>query len=200
MLFERTAMTPQGRLQALVSHFEKTARRDAPVPEAGHVPLETLEAYGDFATHVRYLLESAAPQSKEQKTLLTKIERLLNALPHELMEALPTGPEGNWMAFYRRLLQLHGWIMEAEIPLEEAEYATFVQKMVALAENVSRHSAVEVNAASMFTLMLLQVELQRQRPAKRRRPARRKKRKTSKAKTAGKTPAKVKPKKAEERA
>ncbi len=183
MLFERTAMSPQGRLQALVRHFEQTARRHTPVPEAGHVPVETLEVYGDFATHVRYLLESAAPQTREQKALITKIEKLLHTLPHELMEALPTGPEGNWMAFYRRLLQLHGWIMEAEIPLEEAEYATFVQKMVALAESVSRASAVEVNAASMFTLMLLQVELQRQRPAKRRRPARRKKRRTAKSKT-----------------
>lgn len=185
MLFERTALTPQGRLQALVRHFEQTARRAAPVPAEGHVPLETLEAYGNFATHVRYLLESAAPETREQKARVSKIERMLNALPQELMATLPTGPEGNWMAFYRRLIQLHGLILEAEIPLEEEEYATFLQKMVQLAEAVSCASAVEVKAASMFTLLLLQVELQRQRPKKRRRPARKKKRKTARSKKAG---------------
>ncbi len=182
MLFERTALTPQGRLAVLVHRFEALARRDAPAAEPGHMPRETLEAYGDFATHVRYLLDSATPAGKEQRALIGKIERLVAALPQTLMSHLPTGPEGNWMLFYRKLIQLHGLIQDADIPLEESEYATFLQKMTTLAEAASHASAVEISPASMFTLLLLQVELQRQRPAKRRRPARKRKRKTSKAK------------------
>ena len=191
MLFERTALTPQGRLAVLVHRFEELARRDTPAAEPGHMPRETLEAYGDFATHVRYLLDSATPANKEQKALIGKIERLVAALPQMLMSHLPTGPEGNWMLFYRKLIQLHGLIQDTDIPLEESEYATFLQKMTALAEAASRASAVEISPASMFTLLLLQVELQRQRPAKRRRPARKRKRKTakSKTKTAAKRPA-----------
>lgn len=189
MLFERTALSPQGRLEVLVHRFEEAARRTGVTAEHGHVPVETLEAYGDFATHVRYLLESAAPATKEQRLLVSRIERLTAALPDELMQNLTTGPDGNWMSFYRKLIQLHGMIQEADIPLEAEEYSTFVNKMVQLADAVSRVSAVEINAASMFTLLLLQMELQRQRPTKRRRPARKKKRKTTKTK---KTAAKMK--------
>lgn len=183
MLFERTALTPQGRLQTLVSHFEKTALREDITPEEGHVPLDTLEAYGDFATHVRYLMESAAPETTEQKRLLGKTERLLTALPQQVMTALTTGPAGNWTGFYRQLANLHSWITEAGIPMEEEEYATFLQKMVLLAERVSQASAVRVDAASMFTLMLLQLELEHQRPTKRRRSPRRKKRRSVRKKS-----------------
>ena len=60
--------------------------------------------------------------------------------------------------------------------------------MVQLAEKVSQAAAVEISPASMFTLLLMQVEMQRINPPRRRRSTTRKRRKTKsrRAKTAGK--------------
>ena len=67
---------------------------------------------------------------------------------------------------------------------EAGEYATLLQKMVQLAEKVSQAARVEISPASMFTLLLMQVEMQRiNHPRKRRKPAR-KRRKAKSRKTA----------------
>ena len=50
--------------------------------------------------------------------------------------------------------------------------------MVQLAEKVSQAAAVEISPASMFTLLLMQVEMQRINPPRRRRKPAKKRRKT----------------------
>lgn len=175
MLFERRPLSPQGRMQTLESIFEQVARRPGEAPAAGRVPLRALEAYGDFETHLRYVLEaSAASAGKERRAAIRRVERTLNTLPDALLTSLPAGPENNWLCFFRQLIQFHRLLVQAEIGLEQEDYSNIVWKMVQLAEAVSESSSVTVNAASMFALLLLQVELHQQKP-RRRRSGRRKK-------------------------
>lgn len=181
MLFERQPLTPQGRMQALEAIFEQVARRPGEAPVLGRVPLRALEAYGDFETHLRYVLEAAAAQAnKERRTTIRRVERALNTLPDALLISLPAGPENNWLCFFRSLVQFHRLLVQAEIGLEEEDYTNIVLKMVQLAEAVSESSSVTVNAASMFALLLLQVELHHQRPRRRRSARRAKSRKKKK--------------------
>ena len=187
MLFERKPLTPQERMQTLESVFEQVARRPGEAPAAGRVPLRALEAYGDFETHLRYVLEAgAAHANREQRAAIRRVEKALNTLPDALLTSLPAGPENNWLCFFRQLVQFHRLLVQAEVGLEQEDYTNIILKMVQLAEAVSESSSVTVNAASMFALLLLQVELQQQRPS--RRPTKRKKT-SAKKKKAGHSPA-----------
>lgn len=185
MLFERETVTPQGRLAAMEELFARVARRKDTTHEPGRVPVEALEAYGDLETPLRYMLEAAAAGCKDRTRLtqLRKVEKCLNALPEALMTSLAAGPAENWMCMFRHLLQLHTLLTDAGIGTDTAEYATLLQKMVQLAEKVSQVATVEISPASMFTLMLMQVEMQRLKAPRRRRKPARKRRKARKATT-----------------
>ncbi len=180
MLFERETVTPQGRLAAMEELFARVATRSEAVHEPGHVPVEALEAYGDLETPLRYMLEAAAAGCKDRTRLaqLRKVEKCLNTLPDALMTSLSAGPGENWLCMFRHLLQLHTLLTDSGIGTDAAEYATLLQKMVQLAEKVSQAAAVEVSPASMFTLLLMQVEMQRINPPRRRRKTTRKRRRT----------------------
>lgn len=179
MLFERETLTQQGRMQALEELFEQTARRDGPAPEPGRVPVATLMAYGEFEMHVRYLLDAATARAttKERRSQLKKVERSLNALPDALMTSLPASPGGNWLCFYRQMIRFHQMLTDAEIGPDAEDYITIMQKMIQLAQAVGDASAVNINAGSMFALMLLQVEMHMQNPAKRKKKATRRRKK-----------------------
>ena len=186
MLFERETVTPHGRLAAMEELFARVAKRRDTAHEPGHVPVETLEAFGDLETPLRYMLEAASAGCKDRARLsqLRKVERCLNNLPEALMTSLSAGPDENWLCLFRHLLQLHTLLTDAGIGTEAGEYATLLQKMVQLAEKVSQAARVEISPASMFTLLLMQVEMQRiNHPRKRRKPAR-KRRKAKSRKTA----------------
>lgn len=183
MLFETTPLTPQGRLSALEDLFASVARRSAPRVEEGHVPLEVLEAYGNFETPLKYTLEAAMGSCRDRERLsrLRKIEKLLRELPDALMLSLTAAPDENWLCLYRKLLLLHELMTGDSSTIEEEGYRVMMQKMVQLAETVARYSTVEINAASMFTLLLMQVEMQRINPPRKRRSKARKKRKTKRS-------------------
>ena len=176
-------MTPQGRLAAMEELFARVAKRSDAVHEPGRVPVEALEAYGDLETPLRYMLEAATTGCKDRTRLaqLRKAEKCLNTLPDALMTSLAAGPEENWLCMFRHLLQLHTLLTDAGIGTDAAEYATLLQKMVQLAEKVSQVAAVEISPASMFTLLLMQVEMQRIKP-RRRKPARKRRKARAKAK------------------
>ena len=166
--------------------FARVAKRRDTAHEPGHVPVETLEAFGDLETPLRYMLEAASAGCKDRARLsqLRKVEKCLNNLPEALMTSLSAGPDENWLCLFRHLLQLHTLLTDAGIGTEAGEYATLLQKMVQLAEKVSQAARVEISPASMFTLLLMQVEMQRiNHPRKRRKPAR-KRRKAKSRKTA----------------
>ncbi len=184
MLFEREQLTPQGRLQALESLFGQLARREGDAPKRGYVPVDILEAYGDFNAHIRFLLEAAASQGGDPARVrkLKRIERELDTLPESIMDTLPAGPGENWLNFYRRLIQLHNMLEDAQLGLDGEEYRSLILKMVQVAECVSRASAVEVNAASMFTLLLIQVHLHHEDEGKRRKPRKKKRKRRGNAK------------------
>ncbi len=190
MLFEREQLTPEGRLRALESLFGQLAQRPGGAPKRGVVPVDILEAYGDFNAHIRFLLEAAASQGCDavRARHLKRLSHELDALPESIMDTLPAGPKENWLNFYRRLIHLHNMLEDAQLGLDEDEYSSLILKMVQMAERVSTASAVDVNAASMFTLLLIQVHLHRQDESKQRQP-RRKKRKRKPTKTAKKTSA-----------
>ncbi|MBR3903576.1 MAG: hypothetical protein IKJ29_07970 [Akkermansia sp.] len=186
MLFERETVTPHGRLAAMEELFARVAKRRDTAHEPGHVPVETLEAFGDLETPLRYMLEAASAGCKDRARLsqLRKVEKCLNNLPEALMTSLSAEPDENWLCLFRHLLQLHTLLTDAGIGTEAGEYATLLQKMVQLAEKVSQAARVEISPASMFTLLLMQVEMQRiNHPRKRRKPAR-KRRKAKSRKTA----------------
>lgn len=188
MLFERETVTPQGRLAAMEELFARVAKRKDTQYEHGRVPVEALEAYGDLETPLRYMLEAAAAGCKDRARLaeLRKVEKCLNTLPEALMTSLSAGPDGNWLCMFRHLLQLHTLLTDAGIGTDIAEYSTLLQKMVQLADKVSQVATVEVSPASMFTLLLMQVEMQRLNPPKRRRKAVRRRRKAKARKTSTK--------------
>ncbi len=191
MLFDTQVLTPQGRLVAMERLFEQQARREGELLDHGHVPVEVLEAFGAFETPVRHALEAAVSRTKERThaAQLRKIERTLNALPDALMGSLCAEPGEDWLGFYRRLIELHNLITDTHAELDTEEYAAMLQRMVTLADAVSRHSRVRVEAGSAFTLLLMQVELQRQRPKKaKRKPKRKKKAKRKTAKAASSSP------------
>ncbi len=180
MLFHREQLSAQGRLHALETLFGQLAKRPGEAPAHGHVPVDILEAYGEFNAHIRFLLEAAASQSREPARVrqLHRIERELDTLPEGIMDTLPAGPGENWLVFYRRLIRLHRMLEEAELGLDEEEYRSLILKMVQMAECVSRASAVDINAASMFTLLLIQVHLHHQDEARHRKPRPRKRRRS----------------------
>ncbi len=180
MLFERETVTPQERLAAMEELFSRVARRRDEPQAPGHVPVDALEAFGNLETPLRYMLEAAATGCKDRSrlALLRKVEKCLNTLPEAIMTSLSAGPEENWLCMFRNLLQLHTLLIEAGIGTDAAEYSTLLQKMVQLAEKVSQAAMVNINPASMFTLMLMQVEMQRINPPRRKRKTTRKKRKT----------------------
>ena len=180
MLFERETVTPHGRLAAMEELFAKVAKRSDAALAPGRVPVETLEAFGNLETPLRYMLEAAAAGCKDRTRLaqLRKVEKCLNSLPEAIMTSLTAGPEENWLCMFRHLLQLHTLLTDAGIGTDAAEYSTLLQKMVQLAETVSQAAAVEISPASMFTLLLMQVEMQRINPPRRKRKPARKRRKT----------------------
>ncbi|MBR2145483.1 MAG: hypothetical protein IKK73_08135 [Akkermansia sp.] len=188
MLFERETVTPQGRLAAMEELFARVARRSEIPHSPGHVPVDALEAFGDLETPLRYMLEAAAAGCKDRTRLaqLRKVEKCLNTLPDAVMTSLSAGPEENWLCMFRHLLQLHTLLTDAGIGTDAAEYSTLLQKMVQLAEKVSQAAAVEISPASMFTLLLMQVEMQRINPPRRKRKPARKRRKTKAKKTSSK--------------
>ena len=170
--------------------FARVAKRNTATYEPGRVPVEALEAFGNLETPLRYMLEAASAGCKDRTRLaqLRKVEKCLNTLPDALMTSLSAGPEENWLCMFRHLLQLHTLLTDAGIGTDAAEYASLLQKMVQLAETVSQAAAVEISPASMFTLLLMQVEMQRiNAPKKRRKPTRRRRKaKTKKANTSPK--------------
>lgn len=191
MLFERETVTPQERLATMEELFTRVARRKDSNPQHGRVPAQALEAFRNLETPLRYMLEAASAGCKERSRLaqLRKVEKCLNTLPEALMTSLTAGPEENWLCMFRHLMQLHTLLTDAGIGTDATEYATLLQKMVQLAETVSHAAAVEISPASMFTLLLMQVEVQRiNAPKKRRKSAsRRRKARAKKAATAKKT-------------
>ena len=160
--------------------FAKVAKRNDAALAPGQVPVETLEAFGNLETPLRYMLEAAAAGCKDRTRLaqLRKVEKCLNSLPEAIMTSLTAGPEENWLCMFRHLLQLHTLLTDAGIGTDAAEYSTLLQKMVQLAEKASQAAAVEISPASMFTLLLMQVEMQRINPPRRKRKPARKRRKT----------------------
>lgn len=183
MLFEREPLTPEGRFQVLTSLFNRVAAKAAHSHDKGHVPQPVLEAYGDLNSHIRYILESAGKHAPDRAAhaRLRKIEKLLDELPENIMQTLPAGPQENWLLLYRRLVALYELLDDPDVGMDADEFASIVQKMVQLADTVARESAVEVGAASMFTLLLMQIHLHRYAPRKKR-VTRRRKTKSTKTK------------------
>lgn len=169
MLFEREPLTPQGKADVLARLFAEAAQKcGGAVPPAGVVPRDVLEAYGDLSAHVRFMVEAAAhtPTGKEIHKHLRKIEKLLDALPENILMTLPATSDTNWMLLYRALVQLHGLLEDALPDMDADEYTAIVQKLVRMAEAVAEHAAVRINSASMFTLLLMQVHLQKYSPTR----------------------------------
>lgn len=184
MLFEREILQPAERIAALTRLFHETARREGPPPAFGHVPVSVLEAHGEFSTRVRYLIEAAEKQcrDKERLRIMRKINRLLDALPELIMQTMPTGPEGNWLRFYRILTQIHSLLEDAGLGLEADEYMAVTRKMTALAGAVAEASAVRIDGASTFALLLAQLVIVKNSPKRKKKRAARTQKKPSKPK------------------
>ncbi|MBE6419818.1 MAG: hypothetical protein E7031_06755 [Akkermansiaceae bacterium] len=169
MLFERQSLTPQGKADVLARLFTDVAENsDSKAVSAGVVPRNVLEAYGDLSTHVRFMVESAAhtPAGKANHKQLRKVDKLLDQLPETILMALPARSDTNWMLLYRALVQLHGLLEDSLPEMDAEEYTAIVQKLIKMAESVAEHAAVRINAASMFTLLLMQVHLHKYSPTR----------------------------------
>ena len=88
-------------------------------------------------------------------------------MPECIMQSLKASAMSNWMLLYRKLEQLHG-LLEDNLPAPDAdEYYAIVRKLVRMAETVATHASVQINAASMFTLLLMQAHLHKYAPTRR---------------------------------
>lgn len=179
MLFEREALTPRRKLDTLTRLFHQFSERKGECARDGHVSVAVMDAHGELDARLRYILEAASRRSpsREQHARLRKIEKLLDSLPEAIMTSLPATADENWMCLYRRLVELHRLLKEDLLDAEE--YSALVQKMATLAAEVSRESAVSINGASMFTLLLLQLQLEECSPRRKRRPRKRKRKKAA---------------------
>lgn len=184
MLFEKETLSAQGKAAVLATLFQTVAERQGAQNNAGHVPVEVLDAHGELTTHVRFLLEAAAHRktSKDEHKQLRKIDKLLDSLPESILYTLQAKADDNWMHLYRKLVQLHS-LLEDTLPNPDVdEYTAIVQKIVHLAVTVADAAAVTINPASMFTLLLMQVHLHKYDPKKPKRPKKQAKNKAKKAK------------------
>ena len=95
------------------------------------------------------------------------------------MQSLSAGPCDNWMQLYRKLVQLHVQLEESFPTPDADEYTAIIQKISNLAKAVAEHAVVQINAGSMFCLLMMQVHLHKySKPARKRRakkPAKKKK-------------------------
>lgn len=171
MLFEKETLNAQGKAAVLAELFKEAAEKKAEVKSAGYVPIEVLEAHGDLTAHVCFLLDAAAhtKTTKEEHKQLRKVEKLLDSLPESILYTLPAGAGDNWLHLYRKLVQLHSLLEDTFINPDEEEYTAVVQKIVQLAVAVANAARVQINPASMFTLLLMQVHLHKYAPQKRKR-------------------------------
>ncbi len=180
MLFEREPLTEQGKIQVLNRIFNRVSRRKGASPPApGHMPPAVLMAYGDCANHINYIIESLknADLSRSQKLKLRQVEKLAATLPNAMATSMTASPWENWLCLCRHLLRAMEGMEHLGWKIDQDEYETLTSKIIQLVSTVSQASVVEVNAASMFTLLLMQKVLQRRR---RRTPKRRRKRSTTK--------------------
>lgn len=177
MLFEREPLTPQGRMEVLTRVFTRMAQRSSPVPEPGHMPPPALEAYGDFCNHARYMLQTLGhhPGDRTWQNRFKRVEKMMEELPEAMMTSMAAPPQGHWLCLCRKLLRLQELMEELGVGLDAEEFETILFKTIRLVEAVSRYSVVEVNASSMFALLLMQRHLQRYAPKRRRTIRRRKK-------------------------
>lgn len=186
MLFERELLTAQGKAEVLTRLFAEAAtRNESPTASGGTVPREVLDAYGELASHVRFIMEAAthvAPNREIQKQI-RKIEKLLDSLPESILQSLSAGPCDNWMQLYRKLVQLHVQLEESFPTPDADEYTAIVQKICNLAKTVADHAVVQINAGSMFCLLMMQVHLHRySKPARKRRTKKKATKRTAKPK------------------
>ena len=167
MLFEKDELTPTRCAEILSRAFLQAASREGVEAVGTSVPLPVLQAHGDFDGRARFLCEATTqgPHDRLRAALLRKIERTLDGLPEAIVSAMNTPCEADWMMFYRRLLQLHEMLIEAGLCEVAEEYDAIVTRLVKLASSVAEASLVQINAASMFTLLLMQVHIRR-RPRK----------------------------------
>ena len=182
MLFERELLTAQGKAEVLTRLFAEAATcKGTAINNNGTVPRAVLDAYGELSAHVRFIMEAAthvAPTREFQKQI-RKIEKLLDSLPESILQSLSAGPCDNWMQLYRKLVQLHVQLEESFPTPDADEYTAIIQKISNLAKAVAEHAVVQINAGSMFCLLMMQVHLHKySKPARKRRakkPAKKKK-------------------------
>ncbi|HIX88133.1 MAG TPA: hypothetical protein H9976_03350 [Candidatus Akkermansia intestinavium] len=162
MLFDRSPLTPEQQTEVLMRHFGRVSGADAGPHEGSCVPLSVLEAYGEFNRHLRYLIAAAIAEHRSKRLPvrpLRRLERELDALPRAIMLTLSAGHEQDWMSAYRLLLRLHSLTIRNALRLDAEEYETIIGKMVQLAARIADAAAVRINAASMFSLLLIQTLL-----------------------------------------
>ncbi len=180
MLFEQVKLTAE-KCHAIIHRvFIKAAAKPDAEPSSS-VPIPVLEAHGALDHRVRYLCEARAQQYKfnrERVRAIRLVEKSLDQLPNLIIEGLQKGPDENWLQVYKKLIQLHEGILKARLCDEVEEYEALLQQVILLADEISKASLIEVNASSMFALLLMQVHIQNdltsKNPTKRSRPRKRK--------------------------
>ncbi len=173
MLFEGIKLTSDKCREILSRAFITAATNVKGNKELGAIPIPVLEAHGQLSRRIRFLCEAAHKNehaNRARTARIRKIERFLNILPQLTMEALHTSAAEDWMSYYRKLLQLHEWMVAAELCDEAGEYEAIIELLIYLAQQVATESRVKIDPASMFSLLLMQVHLQGQTPNPQRKP------------------------------
>lgn len=183
MLFDRTPLTPEQQAEVLMRHFGRVSGAVLGSHDGGGVPLSVLEAYGELNRHLRYLIAAAIAEHRSKRLStrpLRRLERELDALPRAIMLTLSAGHEQDWMSAYRLLLRLHSLSIRNSMRLDAEEYETLIGKMVQLAARIADAAVVRINAASMFSLLLIQTLLHERQQRRRAGSSRSKRRRSPK--------------------
>ncbi len=180
MLFEQIKLTAEKCHAIIYRVFLKAAVKIDATP-TNSVPIPVLEEHGTLDRRVRYLCEARAQQHKfnrERMKAIRAVERTLDQLPSLIVEGLKKTAEEDWLTVYKNLIKLHEDILTARLCVEVEEYEALVQQIILLADEISKASCVEVNASSMFALLLMQVHIKNdgsKKPAKPKRMQRKRK-------------------------
>ncbi len=160
MLFESTEPTPELIKELLLRSLNHhSTKPDVETQDGPHVavPAKLIALHGELDHRLRYAYNSVSPSATaEQLKVIRELKRQLDLLPSATIEALQNTSYQGWMQFFKILIKVHQLCVEAKLFHDSEEYERTLRLLTQLAKELVCASPVQINAASLFSLMLLE--------------------------------------------
>lgn len=177
MMFESTEPTPELYKELLLRSLKLNSAQ--PVSEepsdedaqSKHVaiPASLIAIHGELDHRLRYAYNAATPSANaEQLKAIRELKRELDLLPAATIEAIRSTDYEGWLSFYKGLIRVHQLCINAKLFLDLEEYESTLRLLTQLAQELVDASCARFNAASIFSLMLLESHMAASTKKKRR--------------------------------